>query len=301
MVRRNQDEFNAREKYPVKVTGVVFSNPIIASLSVAEAGVFLVMADYFIQHALQHMQEVELVEMLTLHSISEDAARKELKHLKIRGLIEVSNAGRFSIPSVTKAFEFAIQEANRRKSGWDKRRSAVGSEGDQPDDQSADQPGSEALVTDSAKDALPDPEAKKSKAKKKSNTPSGDFILISAGADDETEVVAELICDDGKVAKVTKGYALSTEKLYPGVDTVRQLALMEVWCKENVAKRKTSRRIRTFIGNWLNNQLNHIHARNAVTAAMRPQSQFGQGGAYIAPEGEPVVSAASDGLEDFQS
>lgn len=301
MVRRNQDEFNARDKYPVKVTGVVFSNPIISSLSIAEAGVFLVMADYFIQHALQHMQEADLVDMLTLHSISEEAALKELKHLKIRGLVEQSSAGRFSIPSVSKAFDFAVQEANRRKSGWEKRRSIEMAQAstDSTDEGSA---ASDSNTTVDALDKLPD-DKKKPKAKKaatKAADTNTSEVLVSAGPEDDTEVIARLICDDGKIAKVTRGYALSTEKLYPNVDPIRQLALMEAWCTNNPTKRKTSRRIRTFIGNWLQNALNNIHARNAVIAATRPKAQFGSGGSYDTSEGEAASEVAvSDGLDDF--
>ena len=56
------------------------------------------------------------------------------------------------------------------------------------------------------------------------------------------------------------------QRLYAGVDVIRELARMREWCKSNPTKRKTRKGIRRFVQTWLDRQQNQPGRYGAGTA-----------------------------------
>lgn len=56
------------------------------------------------------------------------------------------------------------------------------------------------------------------------------------------------------------------QRLYAGVDVIKELARMREWCKSNPTKRKTKKGIRRFVQTWLDRQQNQSNKYGAGTA-----------------------------------
>jgi hypothetical protein len=63
--------------------------------------------------------------------------------------------------------------------------------------------------------------------------------------------VITLTLNTGEEYPITQKDVDEWMELYPAVDVMQELRAMKGWCKENKAKRKTSRGIGRFINSWL--------------------------------------------------
>lgn len=85
--------------------------------------------------------------------------------------------------------------------------------------------------------------------------------------------VPALILNDGTEWLPDRADVITWEKLYPAVDVPRELGRMREWCKSNPKRCKTSKGIRRFVTNWLDNEQNRprraqqTDARRALSGA----------------------------------
>lgn len=68
--------------------------------------------------------------------------------------------------------------------------------------------------------------------------------------------VITLLLNTGEEYGIVQSDIAEWQELYPAVDIMQELRNMKGWCKENAAKRKTSRGIRRFITSWLAREQN---------------------------------------------
>lgn len=68
------------------------------------------------------------------------------------------------------------------------------------------------------------------------------------------EPIVTILLNDGSEYPVYQDYVDQMQSLYPAVDVVQELRNMSAWSINNPEKRKTSRGITRFIGNWLSRE-----------------------------------------------
>ena len=78
--------------------------------------------------------------------------------------------------------------------------------------------------------------------------------------------------NDGSEWRPTVADMDEWQKLYSGVDVVRELARMRQWCISNPTKRKTKRGIRRFVVNWLDSAQNDV-SRKSSNRQLNRQTQ----------------------------
>ena len=68
--------------------------------------------------------------------------------------------------------------------------------------------------------------------------------------------VPALILNDNTEWRPSRDDLDGWQRLYVGVDVIRELARMREWCKSNPTKRKTRKGIRRFVQSWLDREQN---------------------------------------------
>ena len=71
--------------------------------------------------------------------------------------------------------------------------------------------------------------------------------------------VPALILNDNSEWVPTRDDLDGWQRLYVGVDVIRELARMREWCKSNPTKRKTRKGIRRFVQTWLDREQNRLN------------------------------------------
>ena len=71
--------------------------------------------------------------------------------------------------------------------------------------------------------------------------------------------VPALILNDNSEWRPSRDDLDGWQRLYVGVDVIRELARMREWCKSNPTKRKTRKGIRRFVQTWLDREQNRLN------------------------------------------
>lgn len=87
-------------------------------------------------------------------------------------------------------------------------------------------------------------------------------------AESQSAPVLTLPLNDGSEYPISQDYVDQMQELYPSVDVMQELRSMKAWCINNPKRRKTSRGITAFIGNWLAKEQN----RSTVSRGGQRQS-----------------------------
>lgn len=72
--------------------------------------------------------------------------------------------------------------------------------------------------------------------------------------------VITLLLNDKTEYPVSHADIAEWRESYPAVDVMQELREMKIWCKDNPARRKTSKGIRRFISSWLSREQDKYHA-----------------------------------------
>lgn len=96
----------------------------------------------------------------------------------------------------------------------------------------------------------------KGREKKGNGNTISDSISCSEPLASSVPDVPALILNDNSEWRPSRDDLDGWQRLYVGVDVIRELARMREWCKSNPTKRKTRKGIRRFVQSWLDREQN---------------------------------------------
>ena len=101
---------------------------------------------------------------------------------------------------------------------------------------------------------------------RKGQDSEGKDIFCSEPLTSSAPEVPALILNDNSEWRPSRDDLDGWQRLYVGVDVIRELARMREWCKSNPTKRKTKTGIRRFVQTWLDREQNRPNKYGAGTA-----------------------------------
>lgn len=313
------------QKIVEKLASRLMRHPAMGSLQVDQVGAMFMIAGLFAAcDCIAKVHQREIVEMLGFRGVEPEAAQNVVASLARVRMLMITPVGFVTVPAFEGARLEVSLQVERRKEGWQSRRTGTGRTSAPVAVPQAPMPS--ALASPATAVALPF--ASESKPATLPTTPtkpaasgpdtaaahtpdlipplqlqltsvtekSLSVFRVSAGSADSSLTVASLPCMGNYVAEVSKDFADSMKAVYPNIDAQHELRKSALWLAANGAKQKKYTGIKRFINAWLARAAEKASLTSAVLSVEKSRNGFGASGTYINAVRSPGTAADDNAL-----